>query len=1092
MTTVIRREENEWLRVIEEAYVACELNPTLRMKQSLWRARISTPSGWIAALPVERAAATALLDERHDEPHDFSQHPSDTNSYTWGRMGKHSVVIASLAAGVYGATSTAITVSSLLSSLPQIRIGLLVGIGGGIARPNEGTDIRLGDVVVSQPHGVTGGVVQYDLAKAKPNSTHERKDSLNMPLQVLLDAATALRADYYIVGSKVSGLLEEMWKANPRMAKPTRSAPGFVHQGFDNDRLFDTSCHHAGGRNCGSCDPNGEVHRDARDSADPEVHFGIIASGNTLVKDAATRDQIVEYIGGDCLCVEMEAARLMNHFPCLVVQGICDYADSHKNDRWQCYAYATAAAFGKELLSYVPVKKLQETQRAAKLLQSIKTKVQDIHSMMNHTKAGVDSLKLDSHLDKLKKWLSPPDPSTNLNTAKEKRHKGTGDWFINSNAFLEWKSGPRRHLWLHGLAGCGKTVITSTILDHLHLQDTQTDSCVCLNFFFDFRDKDKQRLDNLLRSPTFQLYSRCIDSQKELDSLFTSHEDGQEQPTTESLSKTIHLMMQRPEKLQIILDALDECTTRSELLKWMESSSELTSVHLIATSRREDELESGLSGWIDKENVISMDRDLVNEDIRSYTKVRLQVSKEFQKRWDSRPNVLEEIESVIGKKSSGMFRWAACQLDDLEKCSSYRANIPDEHREETIQLLQFLAYSERPLTIEEAVDAMAVDLENDHQFDAKDRLPCPMEITRFGSSLVSLFERESNIELELAHFSVKEYLTTKALPEPFQYEMSEGIARRRITKICLAHLSCLNNRQSVAEITTLFPQARYSAKYWMDHAKQAKTWNDVRKSIMDFFKNDTAYTTWGYLFNPDKDWDKHPIPNTIRPLYLASLKGLNTAVQMLLKKGADVNAQGGKYGNALHAASAGGYDKIAWILLEKGADVNAQGGGYGNALQATSIGGYDKVVQMLLEKGADVNAQGGGGYDKIVQILFEKGADMNAQGGGYGNALQAASTRGYDKVVQILLEKGANMNTQGGKYGNALQAASTRGYDKIVQILLEKGADVNTQGGWYGNALQAASTGGHDMVVQIMLETGADMNIQDSWYGNALHAASDV
>lgn len=114
--------------------------------------------------------------------------------------------------------------------------------------------------------------------------------------------------------------------------------------------------------------------------------------------------------------------------------------------------------------------------------------MQDIHSLASHTNAGVEKLKSDGHFDKLRRWLSPSDPSTNLNAAKEKRHEGTGDWFINSDAFSEWKSGSRRHLWLHGLAGCGKTVLTSTILDHL--RSAPADSFVCLDFFFDFRDKE--------------------------------------------------------------------------------------------------------------------------------------------------------------------------------------------------------------------------------------------------------------------------------------------------------------------------------------------------------------------------------------------------------------------------------------------------------------------------------------------------------------------------------------------------------------------------------------------------------------------------
>lgn len=197
-------------------------------------------------------------------------------------------------------------------------------------------------------------------------------------------------------------------------------------------------------------------------------------------------------------------------------------------------------------------------------------------------------------------------------------------------------------------------MLTSTILDHLH--DARPNSCVCLEFFFDFRDKDKQHLDNLLRSLAFQLYSQCADARKDLDTLFTSCDDGFKQPATVSLSRTVHEMMQHPQKLQIILDALDECITRTELLDWMKTLAgpNLTHVQLLATSRREEELESGLGGWIQKGNRIPIDRDFVNEDIRSYVKARLQRSEGFQRRWASKPSVLEEIEFAIGGRADGM------------------------------------------------------------------------------------------------------------------------------------------------------------------------------------------------------------------------------------------------------------------------------------------------------------------------------------------------------------------------------------------------------------------------------------------------------
>ncbi|OQD67257.1 hypothetical protein PENANT_c325G08942, partial [Penicillium antarcticum] len=106
-----------------------------------------------------------------------------------------------------------------------------------------------------------------------------------------------------------------------------------------------------------------------RDTIDPDIHYGTIVSGNTLAKDAASRDRIVADLDEDCICFEMEAAGLMNHFPCLAVRGICDYTDSHKNDRWQRYASATAAAYTKELLAYVPAAEVKETKRALEVLQ---------------------------------------------------------------------------------------------------------------------------------------------------------------------------------------------------------------------------------------------------------------------------------------------------------------------------------------------------------------------------------------------------------------------------------------------------------------------------------------------------------------------------------------------------------------------------------------------------------------------------------------------------------------------------------------------------------------------------------------------------
>jgi nucleoside phosphorylase len=310
--------------------------------------------GWIAALPIELAAATAMLDEEHGEPCDFIQSHHDTNIYTWGRIGEHNVVITSLAAGVYGTTSAATTASCMLSSFPHIRIGLLVGIGVGIPRPEEGRDIRLGDIAVSQPQGSNGGVIQYDLYKAKAENQRERRAFLNKPPDVLLKALARLQAEHERKPSRVPEILAQIVRENPKMAK---QRDGYVHQGVENDRLYKAT------------EPYEEIQREPRESTEPEIHYGTIASGNTLFKDAIHRDKILEDIGQECICFEMEAAGLMNTFPCIVIRGICDYGDVHKSDRWQRYAAATAAAYAKELLAYVPTQDLQRTQKALDILQ---------------------------------------------------------------------------------------------------------------------------------------------------------------------------------------------------------------------------------------------------------------------------------------------------------------------------------------------------------------------------------------------------------------------------------------------------------------------------------------------------------------------------------------------------------------------------------------------------------------------------------------------------------------------------------------------------------------------------------------------------
>ena len=310
--------------------------------------------GWICALPIEMAAAQVLLDHVHES---LPVHGNDHNTYTLGAIGEHNVVLCCLPSGVYGPSSAQGVAAGLLSSFPSIRFGLMVGVGGGV--PSKDADIRLGDVVVSKPTGIFGGVVQCDSGKAlacEGADGFQRTGMLNQPPQFLLTGLSKLQANHL---GQCRRYLDFLTEFEP--SKLCQEECAFVRPTED-DCLYPADYEHVDSNSysCGSCDPAKAISRPRREPAGvPIVHYGLIASGNTLVRDAKYRDYLRKELG--VYCVEMEAAGLMNSFPCLVVRGICDYADSHKNKKWQGYAAAVAAALTKELLLLVSACRIEQT-----------------------------------------------------------------------------------------------------------------------------------------------------------------------------------------------------------------------------------------------------------------------------------------------------------------------------------------------------------------------------------------------------------------------------------------------------------------------------------------------------------------------------------------------------------------------------------------------------------------------------------------------------------------------------------------------------------------------------------------------------------
>jgi nucleoside phosphorylase len=361
--------------------------------------------GWICALPIELDAARQALDEEFDRIRDIP-------NYFLGRIGGHNIAIGCLSR--YGTNAAASTVTDMVSTFPQLKYGLLVGIAGGVPKYlNQGvhTDIHLGDVVVGYPQGCYPGVVQYDFGKTGPDGKQSLNGSLNSPPENLIKAVSMMRSNFNLGKRKLRAkiFLDGVGTVVPYQRQP--------------DVLYDASYRHVDGDSCGNCNREKVIRCGSRESDEIIVHYGLVASGNQVMRDGLTRDRLSQDHNG-ILCFEMEAAGIVNSLPCLVVRGICDYADSHKNKQWQSFAAAAAASCAREVLSYIkPAGTAQGTGPLAEI--SFSTSATPVNSLDQTT--GFDSHIHISLTDGQKKRYLE---SLTFEQMDSRRSALTGKWVV--------------------------------------------------------------------------------------------------------------------------------------------------------------------------------------------------------------------------------------------------------------------------------------------------------------------------------------------------------------------------------------------------------------------------------------------------------------------------------------------------------------------------------------------------------------------------------------------------------------------------------------------------------------------------------------
>lgn len=383
-------------------------------------------------------------------------------------------------------------------------------------------------------------------------------------------------------------------------------------------------------------------------------------------------------------------------------------------------------------------------------------------------------------------------------------------------------------------------------------------------------------------------------------------------------------------------------------------------------------------------------------------------------------------------------------------------------KREAITLLQLLVWSEETLRPGELVDALSIRPEERPAFQKNNRLFDLMDVIRHCSSLVTVVTVGERHSIgQLAHSSVREYLTSLAAATPLSKDLSEITAKGYIAELCITYIMCADYTSMYTAVTSptvyTYPFSYYALNSWSEHARGATfTDKSLVKLILELFQNQDliAYVIRGGSRVPLTPFDVLPADHAIRPLYYAAFFGLEAVTVQLLKEEKEVKLRFQKPPvGPLHAASSQGFHNVVRTLLDKGADINAFYES-ATALMAAARSRSDhaeQVMELLLDRGARIEAIGPlqlasyQGFHNVVRKLMGRGLDVNAI---YGNvtALMAAARCTSDhaeQIAELLLDWGADIDAVGERWGTALETAIKAENKPVEELLLQRGADVN-------------------------------------------------